>query len=302
MHVRLMEFLADPHDAGPLKLHTFEGDDHQTRDGILLNEQTGRWYVIEDGIPSLFVDGLRPDDSTFVRRYRDRLKDAGCEVRAEGSEKEKDFDRIESERQARDDQAEDYDRMLSLKVLGWFETPTYRKALVTGGAAQWLDSPLLEAGCGTGRLTGLFAEIAPEVVAVDMSRDSIARNRVRHLGRTRNPVHWVHADLTHMPLKDGVFGRCAHAGVYEHIPSRELRLRFLEHAKRTMKEDGVLMLSAYRYGGLTKRFGKEGEHAGGIPFFRFTPDELQGEVGTYFKIDGFLENLAIYMSMVVGRA
>jgi SAM-dependent methyltransferase len=185
--------------------------------------------------------------------------------------------------------------------LSLFEVPTYKAALTRDEAAAWINTPLFEAGCGTGRFTGVFAEIAPEVVAVDMSRDSLLRNRVRHLGRTRNPVHWVHADLTHVPLKDEAFGRCAHAGVYEHIPSRELRLQFLSHAHRTLKPGGVLVLSAYRYGGLAKRFGKEGEHEGGIPFFRFTPEELQGEVKEYFQIDRFLENLAIYMSMVVAR-
>ena len=297
MHSRLMDFLADPHDAGPLSLHTFEGSDDQTRDGVLLNETTGRWFVVQDGIPTLFVDALRPDDSQFSRRYAARLKAIGCAVSVQNGEKTGDFGRIESERHARDAQAEDYDRMWSLKALALVEQKPYREAL-----SVEKTSPLLEAGAGTGRLTHIFAQIAPEVVSVDMSRDSLIRNRVRHFGRTYNPVHWVHADLTHLPLQTGVFGRCAHAGVYEHIPSRELRLQFLSHAHRTLRPNGLLMLSAYRYGGLTKFFGKEGEHAGGIPFFRFTPQELQNEVGTYFSIEKFVANLGIYMSLVVARA
>lgn len=297
MQSRLLDYLADPHDLGPLTVHTFEGQDDKTRDGILQNAATGRWYVIQDGIPTLFVDALRPDDTVFVRRYESRLRALGCEVKGNTGDKSADFVRIESERHARDEQAEDYDRMWSMKVLGLFEIPAYKKALL-----QETESPLLEAGAGTGRLTAVFAEIAPEVVAVDMSRDSLLRNRVRHQGRTRHPVYWVHADLTHMPLKDGSFGRCAHAGVYEHIPSQELRLQFLSHARRTMKPGGVLMLSAYSYHGITKRFEKQGEHEGGIPFFRFTPDELRAEVSQYFQVEKFIKNLGIYMSMVVGKA
>ncbi|PQV65372.1 Methyltransferase domain-containing protein [Abditibacterium utsteinense] len=297
MHQRLMDFLADPHDGGPLSLHTFEGRDDQTRDGILLNERTGQWYVIEDGIPTLFVDDLRPDDSHFVRRYQNRLRALGCDFKVSASEKSVDFARIQSERLARDDQAEDYDAMISMKMLALVEIPTYKRALQSE-----TGSVLLEAGCGTGRLTHVFAQIAPEVVAVDMSRESLVRNRVRHHARTYNPVHYVHADLTHLPLQDGVFGRCAHAGVYEHIPSQALRLQFLSHARRTMKPGGTLMLSAYRYGGVTKLFEKEGEHDGGIPFFRFTPDELKSEVESAFKVEKFISNLGIYMSMVIARA
>ena len=292
-----MDFLADPHDGGSLSLHTFEGRDDHTRDGVLLNPASGRFYPVQDGIPTLFIDDLRPDDSVFVHRYASRLRALGCEIKASKGEKSGDLARIESERHARDEQAEDYDRMVSMKLLGLVEIPHYRRAL-----SEETASPLLEAGCGTGRLTHIFAQIAPDVVAVDMSRQSLVRNRVRHHARTYNPVHYVHADLTHLPLKDAVFGRCAHAGVYEHIPSRDLRLQFLAHARRTMKPDGILMLSAYRYGGITKMWEKEGEHEGGIPFFRFTPDELREEVETAFRVEKLKPNLGVYMSMVVARA
>ncbi len=292
-----MDFLADPHDATPLQLHTFEGRDDQTRDGVLLNPASGRWYVVEDGIPTLFVDALRPDAAAFARRYETQMRALGCELPPQNTLKTTDFTRIESERAARDDQAESYDSMLSMKALAVVEIPTYKRAL-----RSETGSILLEAGCGTGRLTHIFAQIAPEVVGVDMSRESLVRNRVRHHARTASPVHYIHADLTHLPLQDGAFGRCAHAGVYEHIPSRELRLQFLSHARRVMKPGATLMLSAYRYGGLTKRLEKEGEHDGGIPFFRFTREELEAEVGTHFQLEKFVANLGIYMSMVVARA
>ena len=297
MQEQLLDFLADPHDGGPLTLHPFETHLDSTRDGVLLNPRSGDWYVIQDAIPTLFARDLRPDDSAFTRRYQTQLRALGCEIGEGNRQLSGDFARIESERLARDEQAEDYDSLLSMKALGVIETPFYKYAMSAD-----TTSPLFEAGCGTGRLTHIFADMAPVVVAADMSRDSIKRNIARHHGRTRNPVHYVHCDLTHLPLRDGVFGRIANAGVYEHIPSRELRLQFIQHARRTMKLGGTLMLSAYRYGGVTKFFEKEGEHDGGIPFFRFTPAELKTEVGTSFHIEKFISNLGVYMSMIVGRA
>ena len=300
MDSRLVDYLADPNDGAPLELHIFDGSSENVREGVLRNAATGRWYPIHEGIPSLFADALRESYATFVKRNHDKLEALGIHddaVAEDAPTGQSDiFTKIDTERRARDEQAEHYDRMLSLKVYEYIESPTYRKALGIDPT-----TPLFEAGCGTGRFTGLFASMASEVIAIDMSRDSIIRNRNRHLGKTAAPVHYIQADLTHLPLRSNAFGRIAHCGVYEHIPTRELRTQFLDHARRVATPDALLLLSAYRYGGITKFFGKEGEHDGGIPFTRFTEEELKSEVGPYFDITQFRPNLGIYMSMLVGK-
>lgn len=199
---------------------------------------------------------------------------------------------------ARDAQSEAYDRMFSLKILDVFELPAYRRAMIEYSMTPH-DLPLLEAGCGTGRFTDLLAQHASEVVAVDMSRDSILRNRVRHAGKTAAPVHYLHADLTHLPCKDKTFGRIAHIAVYEHIPSRAMRRQFVEHAHRVLIDDGTFLLSAYRFAGLTKLLAKNGEHDGGIPFHRFAPAELAEEIADCFDVKHRQENVGVYMMMVV---
>ncbi|HVF10062.1 MAG TPA: methyltransferase domain-containing protein [Abditibacteriaceae bacterium] len=303
MNSPLLDYLADPNDGHALEVHAFEGSEQETREGVLLNSNTGRWYPIQDGIPSLFADALREDYGAFVARFGAAMAACGCRIDATESSAagadltRGDFSRIESERRARDEQAEDYDRMFSLRFYQYIEAPAYRRALGEDTAA-----PLLEAGCGTGRFTGLFAELAPVVVAIDMSRASILRNRVRHSGKTAAPVHYVHADLTHLPLRDATFGRIAHCGVYEHIPSRAMREQFLQHARRVLQPRGQLLLAAYCYRGLTKLLEKEGEHAGGIPFTRFTEAELRAEVEPYFVIEKFRPSLGVYMSLLVARS
>ena len=312
MNLRLLNFLLDPNDSGDLTPHVFEGDDSSIREGVLLNAQSGRWFPVRDGIPSVFHDGLRAgmmreEDEAFLALHGDKLRQiSGVKFERDALEhalehaRAHDFTRMENERRARDEQSEDYDRMFSMKVLGLFEVPAYKRALGEYSILP-LDAPLLEAGCGTGRFTDLFAQYASEVVAVDLSRDSILRNRVRHAGKTQSPVHYLHADLTHLPLRDDIFARIAHIGVYEHIPSRPMRTQFIAHAHRVLAMSGTLLLSAYRYNGITKRFGKEGEHAGGIPFFRFTESELRSEVEPCFDINYWRENLGIYMSLLAGR-
>lgn len=336
MNTRLLPLLRDPNDQAALELHAFASEPgfssaqasptstsgawalSRVREGVLVQPQTNRWYPIEDGLPSLFADALRVGgqrerEAGFARRHLERFGELGLsadqgsgssEASPGGLNVSGDFARIDSERAARDEQAEAYDRMLALHALELFERPAYKNAIENALDGATLGAPgnlpLLEAGCGTGRHTGLFASLCDELIAVDMSRDSIERNRVRHAGRTRATVHFVHADLTHLPLSSGSFCATAHCGVYEHIPSRELRQQFLAHARRTLAPGGTLMLSAYRYAGLAKLFEKEGEHAGGIPFVRFTEDELRAEVEPFFEIKSFRENLAVYMSMLTG--
>lgn len=293
MDKRLTNYLADPHDGGELELHIFEGDERQVREGVLRNKVSSKWYPIRDAIPSLFIDALREDDPVWIERFREKLEAANCALPSK-EETSGDMARIISERAARDDQAEEYDRMIAIKILNFFERPTYRRTLPK-------NILTLEAGCGTGHFTGLFSELSQELIATDMSRDSIKRNIARWTGKTANTVHYVHADLTHLPMKTKSFDSIAHVGVYEHIPSRELREQFIAHAHRVLNSDGVLLLSAYRYGGLTKMFEKEGEHDGGIPFFRFTEEELRSEIEPHFEIEKFKRNLGIYMSMVFAK-
>ncbi len=293
MDSQLTAYLADPHDGEKLELHIFEGDEKQVREGVLRNATTEKWYPIRDAIPSLFIDALREDDPQWIARFRKDLESANCEI-PDGHESVGDISRIASERKARDEQAEDYDRMLAIKMLDVFERPTYRRTLPESGIT-------LEAGCGTGRFTGLFSELSHEMIAADMSRDSIRRNITRWHGKTANTVHYLHTDLTHLPIQSNICDAVAHVGVYEHIPSRKLREQFLDHARRVLKPSGVLLLSAYRYNGLTKLFEKEGEHDGGIPFFRFTEEELKSEIEPRFEIKTFKENLGVYMSMVLAK-
>ncbi len=319
MNRRLLDFLIDPNDFATLQVRVFEGDtakgdasknESEIREGVLVNAQTRRWYPIWDGIPSVFCDAFRvgamkDEDDEFAARYANELEDVlhpGAEHHHDNdSEPSHDFKRIASERRARDEQAEAYDEMISMKTLHLFEVPAYTRAM-NKFVSMPTSLPLLEAGCGTGRFTDLFARYGSEVVAVDLSRDSILRNRVLHRGKTDSPVHYLHADLTHLPLRDNAFGSVANAGVYEHIPSRKMRAQFLEHTHRVLVAGGAFLLSAYRYGGVTKLMEKEGEHAGGIPFHRFSPAELAKEVAPWFDVTYRQANVGIYMTMLMATS
>jgi uncharacterized protein YbaR (Trm112 family)/SAM-dependent methyltransferase len=310
MKERLLDFLACPHDQHhPLQLHTFRerprpGQAADLTEGVLLCDECKRWFPITDGIPTVFPDDLRGPgpsgygDDEFIAVHRDelaamRLVGPAASLSTADRAAEEEIRKMQSERRARDEQAEQYDKLLGLRLYKWIEAPAYYEAL--SGAPP---GPLLEAGCGTGRLTDVFTSIADEVIAADFSLISIRRNRARHASNSKI-IHYVQCDLTRLPLRDSCVTAIAHAGVYEHIPSRDARLRWLQHARRVLMPGGKAMISAYRYGGLICRmlWTKEGEHAGGIPFIRFTEDELKAELNESFIIQRFTPNLGIYLSM-----
>jgi trans-aconitate 2-methyltransferase len=83
------------------------------------------------------------------------------------------------------------------------------------------DEFLMDAGCGTGRLTAELVQDLPEgrVVGVDLSQNmlAMARNQLRPQSRAR--VHFVAADLQDLPFErvfDGIFSTAAFHWVPDH--------------------------------------------------------------------------------------
>ena len=243
----LLPLLASPETGGPLTLTARRREGEEVWDGSLTDD-AGHVYPIQDGIPRLLPRALR-----------------------EGQE---------SEIAARDAQVGDYDRMAFLNVFGKVEIPLTRRAL----APQPSDR-LLEAGCGTGRMTRLFAPSVREVVAMDFSFESLRVNQVKLQAAGVSNVHLVQADLCRLPFADHAFDRIVSSQVLEHVPGPDARAAAVAGLARVLRPGGTLALSAYKHSLLTRCFSqKEGMHDGGIPFFRFTRAELRDTLGAHFTV------------------
>ena len=243
----LLPLLASPETGGPLTLTVRQRGGEEVLDGSLA-DAAGHVYPIQDGIPRLLPLGL--------------------------------LDAQKSEIAARDAQVGDYDRMAFLNHFGRVEIPLTRRAL----AAQPSDL-LLEAGCGTGRMTRILAPSVREVVAMDFSFESLRVNRTKLLAANVGNVHLVQADLCRLPFAGGAFDRVVSSQVLEHVPGPEARAAAVAALARVLKPNGTLALSAYKHSLVTRCFGqKEGLHDGGIPFFRFTRAELREALGQHFDV------------------
>lgn len=248
MQHSLLPLLISPDDGSPLALEITAENDGLIHTGTL-TDAAGRVYPIEEGIPRLLPGQL--------------------------------LEAQKSEISARDAQVDAYDRMTFLNYFGKVEIP-----LVLRNLRPNSQDRILEGGCGTGRMTRILASQVKELVAIDFSFESLRVNQKKLNGSQVANVHLTQADLCHLPFAPAVFDRVASCQVLEHVPGDAARRAAVAELGRVAKADAPLVLSAYQHSLLTRLFGsKEGEHDGGIPFFRFSRSEFRSTLATAFGVE-----------------
>ncbi len=199
-----------------------------------------------------------------------------------------------SEKMARDCQAEQYDRMVGLRLLSRLELP-----LMVRHVAPRAEAVVLDAGCGTGRLTAALAGRC-RLLAVDFSLSSLVRCR-RKLDRLGLQATLVQGDLTHLPVADSALDGVASCQVLEHLPGAEMRRQAVSEIRRALRPGGSFTATAYHYNWATRWFGgREGYHPGGIFYHRFTLEEYRELLGGDFELAG-VRPLGGYVLLAHGR-
>ncbi len=99
---------------------------------------------------------------------------------------------------------------------------------------------VLDLGCGNGRLIDLLKDLDIKYVGIDSSEKLIS------LAKQKYPKHeFLKANALKLPFKDNSFDKIISIAVLHHIPSRELRLKFLKEIKRVLKPNGKLVLTIW---------------------------------------------------------
>src|SRR5262249_10601498 len=158
-----------------------------------------------------------------------------------------------------------------------------------------LNDVLLEAGCGTGRMTPSFARRCKTHIAVDFSMESlrVCKRKLERAGLTN--VTLIQADICALPLKDNVCDRVVSCGVLEHVPTVESRAKMIAELARSARGGSPIVISAYYHNLYTRLFGeKEGAHSGGIYFFRYTRQELREALEQSLAVEHITGKLVYY--------
>jgi len=150
--------------------------------------------------------------------------------------------------------------------------------------------PILDAGCGTGRITEALVALGRPIIAVDYSEACLRRMMARTAGAQ---VLAVQSDLRCLPIRDGVMGAATCIEVFSQFREADRR-RVLAELARVLEPDGALSISAFNYNVVFRLWSlmgnpgaREGEHmlGGDYHYFRFGKSPFRQELAAYFDVD-----------------
>lgn len=100
---------------------------------------------------------------------------------------------------------------------------------------------VLDLGCGNGRYFDWFKEKEVDYFGVDNSEKLIQN------AKEKNPkAKFVYADAFELPFAGNSFDKVYCIAVLHHIPSKKLRMKFLEQIKKVLKPEGILILTVWK--------------------------------------------------------
>jgi len=106
---------------------------------------------------------------------------------------------------------------------------------------------VLDLGCGNGRLYELFKDRPVEYIGVDNSPRLIELAKKNQLPSKFQAPHFLVADAVELPFKNQEFDVIFSIAVLHHIPSVELRQRFLNNCYQALKPGGRLILTVWNF-------------------------------------------------------
>jgi len=167
----------------------------------------------------------------------------------------------------RDQEAEKFEQWYLKKgrFFDWIE-----KKLILKNLNLSNNDIILDAGCGTGRITKEIAKKCKKVYGVDFSPLSIKELEEKHIENIETFV----SDLR--KTFDQQFDKILSIQVIQHIPGSEQRLEVMRNFYKQLKPNGKCLVSVYNYSPIFyPKLLKQGNFPNGLYYFRFTPKEIK---------------------------
>jgi 2-polyprenyl-3-methyl-5-hydroxy-6-metoxy-1,4-benzoquinol methylase len=150
--------------------------------------------------------------------------------------------------------------------------------------------PVLDAGCGTGRITKALLDLGQPIVAIDYSDACLRRMLDRCAG---GQVLAVQSDLRSIPVRSDVMAAATCMEVHQHVRDED-RPGFVAELGRVLRPGAPLVISTFNYNLVFRAWtmlGNEGARRGGhvlgndYPYRRFERDEFARELSVCFDVE-----------------
>lgn len=117
------------------------------------------------------------------------------------------------------------------------------------GAARKYGDPVLELGCGTGRVTMAIAEAGYRIVGLDISEKMLERAAEKRNGlrrEARERVHLVQDDMTQFDLKETFRTIVIPFRPFQHLLETEQQIHCLNCARKHLAAGGRLIVDFFQ--------------------------------------------------------
>jgi SAM-dependent methyltransferase len=140
---------------------------------------------------------------------------------------------------------DEYYRRYPLEELGW-ELGKPRTILVEYMEKRFFPKgKALDICCGAGTNTVYLAQNGYDVTGIDISTTAIQIAKKKAMA-ARVSIDFLAASFIDLPFIDGVFSFVWDMGCFHHVEVEE-RSKFIDGVHRTLKSDGVYMLTCFSY-------------------------------------------------------
>ncbi len=101
---------------------------------------------------------------------------------------------------------------------------------------------VLDSGCASGRFFEVLKDKKIDYFGIDISKELI------EIAKKRYPqANFQVTDALNLPFPDNFFDKVFSISVIHHIPSKELRIRYLKEIERVLKPEGLLVLRVWDF-------------------------------------------------------
>lgn len=180
----------------------------------------------------------------------------------------------DKEIEARDKDAENFEEWY-VSTKGHYHDFVEKKTILNHLNLEENDV-ILDAGCGTGRITRLLAKNCKKIYALDFSEKSIEILNKKIQKENIGNIETYVCDITKkLPIIEKV-DKILVTEVLQHLPTNKDRQIGLKNLFNQLKTGGTCLSISYNWNFFNKRnLMKEGKFPSGIYYFRFSKDEIE---------------------------